>query len=422
MKHLYIPERYRKAKSGARTRCNKCGKNFTDKCGMSGKKIYTCKFPESHRFQSKIYDPVKRIMVHGQTWPKELRDFNKFWRLHLQLVASKESKVVMIEEKPGLLTDCIKMFAKHIKDIGVEDYEKKGNTEHYNRSQLRYLQNMRQALKAQEINPDFLAITEFGKQHVGIIDQYISAHYANKSYNHHLAVYRRLFKFLIEKNYPIGNPFTNVKMKPTKAKKEIISMEEFRKLCEAVTPTAGITFEDKKVKGQVKRVQRNWYRPYLIDGWELELYAATRFEEIETLRVKDVIFIDGKMDHIRAIDHKASKKKKEEVIRLIPMIDELRNLCERLIKGKGPEYYLIAPEETNRKKVSRYISAGFSHYWRLVSDRKGITFGVLKNTYSTEMYKRFGPKTNIHLDIGTTVNNYVNDLEVIREFNVKLYG
>ncbi|WP_421762726.1 hypothetical protein [Ekhidna sp.] len=417
MKPLQIPKRYRQSREGMYVRCNKRCVNVTDKCCLSGKKLHTCKYGDKHQFLSKVYDPVTGKMKHGKSWPKDLRDFTDFQKLHLELKKQNDKSIITINEKPGLLTQCMKMYAAWIKDIDVPTYERKNNTEHYTRGEIRHLKNLKEALASKEVNADYLVITEFNKKHVEIIYDYLTGRFSNKSFNHQLATYRRFFAYLIDLEYPLVNHFKKVKPLPTKAKKEVVSIEEFKKLCSIVTPEAGVKFKSKKEGGKTKVFRAHLYTDYLINGWAFELYTGCRYEEIQTIKVKDI-----KEDHIATKDHKASRKKKEDVIRLIPMIDELRDLCARLSKGSSPDDYLIAPKETNRKNVTSKLSVGFTHYWAQVSDRKDVTFYSLKNSYATEMVKRFGDKVNLHLDFNTTMKNYVNELELIKTFNVPLYG
>lgn len=414
---LQIPLRFRRLKDGMYIRCNKRKVNVTDKCCLSGKKLYTCKNADHHRFLSLKYSEEKKRMVYLKSWPKELRDFNEFRKLHLELITSSDNKRKTINEKPAFLTDCIKLYAAYIKDIGTPSYEKKNNTSKYTKNEINHLKNIKEALASKQINTDLLMITDFQKKHVEIIYNYLSEKFSNKSLNHRIDTYRRLFKFLTEKEYPISNPFQNVKKLPTSAKKEVVTYDEFKQLIKVVTPEAGIKMEVEKSEKSKRIRRRNLYTDYLVDGWSFMLFTGCRYEELQQIKVKDI-----KEDFIKSKDHKASKLKRQEVIRFIPMITELKELCDNLVKGRSDNDFLIAPDEKNRSNVTRILSSAFTHYWKLVSNRDDVTFYSLKNSYSTQAIKKFGT-TNIHQDINTTMKNYVNDIEIVKnQSGINLYG
>lgn len=103
--------------------------------------------------------------------------------------------------------------------------------------------------------------------------------------------------------------------KPTKAKTEIIKLDQFEKLCNSVTPEAGLKFEKK---GGQRIGTKNLFRDYLIDVWSFAMYSGCRPEEIVFVRLKNI-----KEKHIALMNYKVSRAKKIEVLRVIPISSEL---------------------------------------------------------------------------------------------------
>lgn len=143
------------------------------------------------------------------------------------------------------------------------------------------------------------------------------------------------------------------------------------------------------------------------------MYSGCRRGEIQEVRVRDIL-----KDHIVCLNQKASKKKKEEVIRLVWLNEELLSLINVLKKGLSQDDYLLAPKEKNRENMIHIVSRAFSHYWRKVSD-KDLRFHDLRNIYVLEMIKRHGAEMaevlgGLHSDSAVTRRYYLNKEEVLK--------
>ena len=420
---LIIPKSYRDTRQGYAVRCNKCNRNVTVQCGLSKKKIHTCKAPESHRFVSKVYDPIKGVMVHKKSWPKELRNNKEYYRLHAELVENHESpKIKSIDGKPLLLNSCLALYADYIADVDVPSHKRRSNTHRHIQSQVTHLRHLKEALQANGINPEYFPITDFDDVHVGMIHDYLLERYSNKTYNHKIAAYRAFFKFLISNDYEVKNHFLDVLPRRTKAKTDVISHTEFNELLKSTTPIQGTVIERQIRNGKERMFKRKLYKDYLIDVWKFALYSGCRKTEIQEVRVKDV-----RQDHIICLNQKSSKKKKEEVFRLVWLNEELLSLVSSLKKGLSQDDFLLAPEEKNRENMMHIVSRAFSHYWSKISDRD-LRFHDLRNIYVLEMIKRYGTEMadvlgGLHSDSAVTIRHYLNKEEVLKHNKrKKLFG
>ena len=412
---LHIPKKYRDLRQGCYVVCYKNGvKKIRDKCCQTGKKISTCKHGVNHRYQSRVKDLFGKGSKY-KSWPKGLRDLNEFFRLHLQYKETlHEGKTKPIDSKPGLLSDCLAYYVDFINDIDVPSYEKKNNSKGHIVNQVANLKHMIKALKESGEEPNHLPIVSFESMHVSMIHDYVEKNFANKTYNDKMLTYQAFFEFLIAKGYQLNNPFKNLKRKHTEARREIVTLSQFKSLCEATTEVGGVKFENKG-NGRFSKVQI--YRDWLVEGWEFSLYSGCRRSEVANIKVADV-----KKDHLICRNEKVSNLKKREVIRIIPIPEELKKLLDKVLANRKPDQYLIAPDETNRKRVGNQLSKAFSHYWdQLGQDKR--TMKDLRNTYSTAMLLAKEQKgfsnIGLHENDSTTLRHYGNELELVRAVNGK---
>lgn len=156
--------------------------------------------------------------------------------------------------------------------------------------------------------------------------------------------------------------------------------------------------------------------------WKFTLYSGCRRGEIQEIKVRDV-----QEDHIICLNRKASKKKKDEVIRLVWLNEELLSLINSLKKGLSQDDFLLAPNEHKRKNMIHSVSRAFSHYWGKVSDKE-LRFHDLRNIYVLEMIKRHGAEMaevlgGLHSDSAVIIKHYLNKEEVLKHNKgKKLFG
>jgi integrase len=415
LKPLVLPEHIRKARLGHYVWCGLCNTNVNSTCKQSGKRLSSCQHPDRHRYQSRAFDPLAKAMRPVKTWPKELRNYKDFARLHLDLIKNK-STITIESTKAVLVTHCMAYFIDYLSDAGVASYERKNLSAHYIKSQTHNLKQLKTALLEKDIDLRFLPITDLNKSHVMMMDSWlVDQGYSPKTYNEKMATLKAFFKFLIDDQYQLLNIFDRVKYKSTTASKKVLSLDLFDTLLASLNEANGVKLEKK---GGSRIGRKLLYRPWLADIFTFALWSGCRPEEIHQAKVADI-----HTNHLKAINYKVSKAKGSgQVIRMVAMIAELRQLLDTIVERDQlkPSDYIIAPLETNRPNVTRVASDAFTHYISQITEEK-YRFYDLRNTYSTIMYKtfgrKFGGKVGVHSIWDTTVEHYVNDEELINEFN-----
>lgn len=412
---LQIPARQRKP--GEAIWCGKCNTNVTDKCKATGKRKSTCKHGEHHRFQSRVYDKKLRKMVRVKTYPKDLRDYNEFTRLHpIELDKYFSRGIVKIQTKrPTLLRDALKKYYDWLNDIDVPSHQKKGLDAKHVKNQLNNLVTFRESMPGYES----LSVIDVTDEHVGIFHDFLERKdYAAKTYNNKMETLRSAFDYFIkELKYPLeGNPFSRVVRKKTQSKKDFVHIDDFWKLLEITTLENGIKFE--RCSDRVKRV--SLHRDWLTDYWELALWTGGRRKDIAFLTLDMV-----KEHHIEKYDHKVSKKKRTDVIHWLPRSHEFNQLLQRLTKKYGltGSDYLIEPTDPNRTTISNHASKAFTHYWRFLDPGYYARMYSLRDTHITLMIQRYGNLYEgvfgSHENIKTSLDNYASFEQLIRPFSGK---
>ena len=406
MKPLHIPKK--KRMTGMSIKCGKCNRNVSGKCLLTGMKLYTCKHGDQHRFQSR--KTINGMTRPIKTWHKELRDINEFCKLHLAIM-DKPVKVVPIDSKPMLLKPCIRLYIDFLSDVDVPSYERKNYSKDWINQVTTYFKNILGILPSSET----FVITEFGVNEVSLIHEHLEEKYSAKTYNHYISTFRKFFAFLNKKGYNIEDPFEEVKLKSTKARTEIIHLDEFEKLITICQPENGV-----KIENSGKR--KNLYREWLPEAWRLYLYTGRRRGDLPHIKVSQV-----KEHYIHCIESKTEKTGSN--IKLIPMTTELRSLVEDLISRDNltPDDYLLAPGETNRDQVRNISSDAFTHYWRQLNIDRHVTLNSLRNTYATFGRRMWGADfeglIGLHVSVKTTDANYVNKEEIAKEYSgAKMFG
>lgn len=408
---LNIPKRQRKP--GESIWCGKCNCQVTDTCKQTGKSKSSCKFPEHHRFQSRTYDKIKKRTVPVKTWPKELRDYNEFTRLHPIEVAKYHNKGVqhIFKKKPSLLRDALKKYFDWLNDIGVKSHQKKNLSPKHIQNQLANLVSFR------ESQPEYesILVKDVNDEHVALFHDLLeSRSYSGKTYNNKMYTLNHAFEYFInDLGYSIQNPFASVSNKETTANSVFVELSDFKNLLLITTEENGIKFE--KCSDRVKRV--SLHRPWLTLFWELALYTGGRREDVAELKLSDV-----KPMHLEIHDFKVSKKKKTDRRRLLPRSEEFDNLLNRLIdyyQLTGDDY-LIEPKDPRRTTLSNHASKAFTHYWSILNPGYYARMYSLRDTHITLMIKRYGNRYEgvfgTHTKIKASLENYANYEELIKDF------
>lgn len=420
-KPLHIPPRDKI--KGQVIWCGKCNRTITKTCGLSGKKKGVCKHSDQHRFQSRIYDPRKRRVVPVRTYPKDMRDYFEFSKLHLLELKKHKGGVVkpLTIGNPTLLSDGLKMFVDWLYDIDPKGKSEKDKLPSHKQKNLnpKYIKGIIANLRTfKESQPDYvlLEVEEISDYHVGIFHEYLleDKGYAPKTYNNKVSSMHYAFHFFMDQGYAINkNPFAvdEVIRKNWEAKKDFIQLKDFYELIESVNPNSGIVFE--KTKDGVNR--KNQYRDWLTDYWMLSLLTGGRKEDVSMLRWSDV-----KEKHVEVVDHKNSKKSR--VVHWIPRTKELNELLVKLKEKYNPseDGFLIEPEDDRRTTIANQASKSFTVFWRKLGKDYWARMYSLRKVHGTLMLQRHGESYagvfGMHQSIKTTQDNYANYEKIIGDF------
>ncbi|WP_462250378.1 hypothetical protein [Ekhidna sp.] len=428
-KPLHIPKRDRKKGEYILCVYTDCKTTVGKICKSSGKALHTCKHAESHRFQSKAWDPNKKRMVPIETHGKDFRDYKKFSLRHVQAVAKfeidQQVPTQSINIKPSRLRDALRMYNDWFQDKDekgnlLPHHKIKGHSENTIKDEFINIKVFKQALLELQYDFDTILLDQVDVDMVGKIFKWLTDKYANRTVNNKLNTISRFYKYLIEiKDYNISNPFSNreVIRKTVQDKDGVfIEPDHFKKLLGVVTLENGIAFT--KEKSGVKR--RSLFRSWLTFYYRLEFCTGGRPEDIAELKVDHVLD-----DFIRFKDFKVSRKKKTERIRMRIRTKEFDDLFDELVKHYGlkPGMYLIEPEEANRKKIIRHASKAWTHYWKQLDVGYHATFYDLRGTYATIMSEQFGTAYEgifgMHDSHRTTRRNYNSKQKMLSKLRGK---
>ena len=161
----------------------------------------------------------------------------------------------------------------------------------------------------------------------------------------------------------------------------------------AVKPVTPQSRPVREYENGVKHM-RNFYRPWLADGFNLALETGRRREEIINLKFKDITEENGMPIYIVYEDIKVNKiqNRKTEKNKKFGYIPVTNNLHKLLIKlgyeeNKGKDKYILAPEvEINRNRVmSDVLSRGFSHYYQQLNTGRQLTFKSYRKAHITSL-------------------------------------
>lgn len=411
---LHIPLRDRK--KGQHIWCGYCNTTITDVCKDTGKKKHTCKHASSHRFQSKTWDPSKKRTVPVMTYPKELRDFKEFDRLHpievQKYFERRQATNDVKARRPSNLKNALQKFYDWLQDIDVPSHKRKNYDKKYLQNELRNILDFKDCLPGF----DFLLVRDVNDEHVALFHDFLTERFSNKTYNNKMHTMRNAFKYFIKIGYPIKNPFEEIKSKSTKAKKNFIELEDFRKLMQVTTKENGIAFE--KSNGEIKR--KSLYRDWLTDFWELALYTGGRREDVAELKLSHV-----KAEYVEVYDFKNSDQGQKDVIRWVARSKEFNELLGKLTtkyKLKGDDY-LIEPSDDRRTTIMNHASKAFTHYWRQLDTGYYARMYSLRDTHITLMIMRYGNLYEgvfgTHSNIQASLENYASYEKMIAQFSGK---
>ena len=391
--------------------CNKCFKYFsytnmtvTEKetnkvtkkepnCGISKKKLSTCKFPDKHRYKSMLHYPGQNKGIKSRTL--EAETYSEAVIKAIEFEHEFEAEImslgvpVKVSDRHYLKNAQIE-FLEYINDVDVPAHKVKNLSDDYKKDIFVCLKYFNEALIKNNIKPRLLLLTQITDYHVGYLHDYLLNHVqtikSNITYNNKMDRLRQFFNWAI-KNYKldIENPFAEVKSRSKVLKKDSITKDEFKRLLEIISPETGRVLIGKRTK-------KNMYKPYLKDGIELVLHTGGRREEVVEMKWNMIKEVDHKPTYIEVPNFKVLRLKGEGYNddvppKIIPITKSLFKLLLRLgyNENKGSHDYILEPERgrTSSKALMENLSKGFSHYYKLLDTGHVLQMKSLRKTYLT---------------------------------------
>jgi integrase len=218
-----------------------------------------------------------------------------------------------------------------------------------------------------------------------------------------------MYRFFESKDWVVENPWSRVKMKTVRSNPEIIKEEEFTALLKSVNGENG--WRKKGVQ------RRNFYKPWLKDALILGLYAGCRPSMIFHIKWK---YVEG--NFLKVPNEKINRLQGKDVnFEYTYITDDLAEFLLTLTHG-CEEDYLIAPEQEKRESLLKPSSNGFTHFWRYIKGRTGVSLKTLRKTKLTREVTIMGDKAkylNSHKSDAVKIEHYINQKEIVESMKGK---
>lgn len=403
----------------------------------------TCKRSYSHdklvkcRCGNLVYKA--RIHVSGTSTgliPKVLKakDFSnaiqEFFDFKKTLISNSYQPITIKKEVklPARLIECFAYYIAFLNNEGVVPHKKKKrDPDHIRKVDLSF-ELFLKALQQNGINTGILKFTEVNDEMVGFVHKLFleDMGLANKTYNNRMALLRTFTSHMIKDlkcNYE--NPFLGVQNLILSNDVTAIEQNEFEKLMLVITPENGI--QKRVQKGRENLRTTTWYKPWLKHGIQLGLFTGGRADEIVLPKWTDIVLTsDGQFDTIKTIDYKIDRANNNlkgnggAFYKYFPITKELGKLLLEIgyEEYKNSDKYILAPEETmKRSSITKFLSEGFTHYYKQIGKNPEITFNKLRKAYITSAMGQFGDSSTAlsnHKNISISIKNY-QDKKVTRD-------
>lgn len=439
-------------------RCNKCSRNVDQKCGLSGKRISTCKFGDQHRFRVVIYIPGSGNNRVPKTF--KTRDYNEFKRqacAFIQKMKDSEYAIPKDEVKyvePNNLTvvsdiqvtkdtesvrpvasnepsngnthrlnnhtfhSHVQQYLDWMQGVGVASHKRKNYSKDHLEDIARKLGYFAKSLVDVGLNAMTISVFDIGEKEVEIFHEFMETtmnekdelRFGKRSYNKAMGVLTAFFKYLIDrKKLDIINPFEDVKRKDIVNNPEVIHLSEFDSLLSVVNKKNGRYM--KLDRG--KLYESNHYQSWMKHAFRLFLETGERRDGVTQMRWSHI-----KENWIEIPNYKINNQNnRNDIIRKAPITAGLLELLTELglDKFRGSEEFIIAPKVTSRKSLNNRLSKAFTHFWKLTGSDRLVTLRHLRKTYGTLMYSVFGNKTEAITgqNIDTIIEYYLSKEKIL---------
>lgn len=417
---------------GLHTYCSKCKRLTTTRiCGMSKKRLSSCKFPEFHKFKiikaipgtdskkkrTKILETrdIKEAIKEKINYEKELED-NQYQK---SFILSND-----VEVKPILLIECMAMHIGYLNNEGVELHKQKERSKDHIDDIERVFRYFCESLKKNQLDHTIIEIYSINDKMVAMFHDYLLniKGLANATYNKYIGAFRQFVSWLIDKkDYKIKNPFKDVTRRVQVLNNEIIQQDEFERLLEVVNPENGL-------KEYSSGARKNMYRSWIKDAFKIALETGLRREEFMTLKFSNIIENNEVPKYIRVENFKVNRAKdikdeKSKQYKLIPITKALREILNGLnyAENKNEGDYIIAQKElSSRKTLMDKVSKSFTHFWEITGIEKEIQLKNLRKTYLTALANHFGDSANLisdHANMAVLKKHYINNEKMVEKAN-----
>ncbi len=434
IKPLYIPAT--KKWKGLTVYCYKCRTNVSETCKENDKPLNKCLFGDKHAFKVYIHVPgtennrktktlgtrdVNEAIKEAMEFEKEVKNSN----LDITEKNTKKVSGVVKKEnsKPQLLIHALARYVGFLNNEGVPAHRVKVRSRDHIKDVERAFTNLVQCLTNSGHNIGTFNVNEINDNVAGEVFEYLrNRKFANRTYNKYLSHYTSFMSWYAkEYDGNIRNWFEGIQREKLNTNPESITFEEFERLLAHITPENGIREYDKGVKHL-----RNYYRPWLAQGFRLALETGRRREEVINLKFSDIEEKNGIPVLIKAEDKKVNRiqnRTKEESKKYIyiPVTNSLNELLNELgyKQNKNMDKYILAPEvEISRnREMSDVLSRGFSHYYKQLNTGRELTFKCLRKTYITNLSLFMGGNTKAitgHSDDAVIERHYL-DKQIIAQ-------
>lgn len=425
---------------GIYIQCTKCKKTITNSCGLTGKKIGSCKNLDKNKYKLRVCIPGNNNTVCTKFF--DTRDPNELviqayqYRLELEKCDYQPTNNKIETSIPRTVVETMAAYIAYLNNDTPHQQEHKIRSIGHIKEVERYFLYFVEYLKSIKINADLLPILKLDRDVVGQLKSYLleTKKYAAKTYNKYIGLMRVFMEHSIrEFDLQMKNPFLGFKRLDTKISINTINQEEFKKLIEIITPENGISMYENR-KNQ-KTYSKSFYRPWLKDAIKLALVSGRRREELVTMKFNGIQENqNGEPYKITIQDYKVNKSKgitSSENFKMIhiPVISPLKNLLMELgyENNKGKDKYILAADETmQRNTMMNFISKAFSHFYNQLNTGKELRFYDLRKTYISHLFAKHGDKARIitkHSGDEVMHNHYIDEKvisDVVMDF--ELFG
>ena len=414
--------------------CTKCKKRVTNSCGLNNKSQYNCKNKDKHKYKLRVCIPGNKSSVITKLF--DTRDENDVvieayaFRSEIEKNNFRTSVIPIKTKIPSTITEAMAFYIAYLNNDTPHEQEHKTRTVNHIKEVERFFRYFGEYLKSIELNINQILFVNLDRDLVGQLKSFllVNKNFAPKTYNKVISQMRIFVNYIItEFNVSMKNPFEGFTSLKTEKEINIISTKEFDKLIEKITPENGIKTYTDRINS--KSYNKNLYKPWLKNAFQLGLLTGRRREEIVCIKFKDIIENEnGELTVICIEDYKVNKSKNiseketKKIIR-IPIIKPLKSLLIELgyEENKGKDMYVLAPNEImKRKTMIDLISKAFTHYYNQLDTGKKIEFSDLRKTYISLLYKEFGDKARLitkHSGIEVMFKHYIDE-KIIEDLTI----